>query len=302
MPDLSTHFAFAVLPSVFFKRFRNLFFFFAFGAILPDIPPAFYVAMDYGFNLFNFDPTFAIWYMQPWHTPLGGMLLGVVAFLLFGNKVNDLLAIFAGIISHFILDSIQKRIGISLLLGYPFYFKDLFDGLLFSDHILFLVFSIISTLFLIFVLLTFKLPVVRLRISFFRLIGILFFLTIIFILPFFTKEFFYKSDFHYLNFFKDPSSYEGKNVAICVAEVISINPWKIKELNHVIEFVPPPQYINRINIKDNISFKGLYKDNRIYVNFLYLHKRYRFKVLFSLVGLVLFVIFFIFNYQKEAEL
>ncbi|GEM_PF-565505 len=274
-------------------RFRDVTLFML-GAITPDIASVVYVGLLDVLNVQkHFD--FIIWYFQPFHTPFMSVLIGLmIALFLKGPKPAYFFSYSAGAMLHFVLDSTQKHIGFHILLGYPFTFQDLNLNLFFTDHVIYYIFTWISLGILVTILLFEKeRSHVDIRHVFDRT-GMPFgfvLLALILVFPFFTKDDFFRNNYHYINFFTDKEDFTGKKIALCVSEVVSTEPLKVFELNKILEL----HYSGSIRLKkgDFVSLEGIYNGKSIDVDFIRIHGSYRFKRITSIIGLIFFILIII---------
>lgn len=288
MPNLTTHIAAAWLLARPIRSIGPWAFLFALGAVIPDISPGIYVPLLDVFRFGLRDPQSMIWFFQPWHTPFGSLILcAAVSFLFAGRPFAVFGSLAAGTMSHFFLDIFQKHIGMHTLLLYPFSFVKITPSLFFSDHPVFQVLTLVSLSLIAVFFWKFRkdLQPVRFVASVPRVLCAVVFFTIAIVIPFLTRDAFYRNDYHSLQFFRDPPSREGKPLAICTARVTGNNPWKVMELGRSIVFVPPPEI--KVAVGNLISFKGPYLDGIVRITDWHIHRGLGVKIAFSLLGLVI---------------
>ncbi len=108
MPDLATHISIAYLVNKKLKLSTPLI---LFGAVLPDISRALLIIFP------------AYWYeFDVLHTPLASLLMIALFSLLFkpGARRVAVLAIFLGVVSHYLLDLFQTHFAGGYLWLFPF--------------------------------------------------------------------------------------------------------------------------------------------------------------------------------------
>jgi len=260
------------------------------GSVLPDVAALAYVFVLDVLRLPTMYQEFVVWYFQPWHTPFMAFFYSWALALLFGgNKIKNFLLIYSATLVHFLLDATQIHVGYWQLLGYPFSFANLNFNLFYVSSPIYLVLTFLS-----FGLLVWAFVIQNEKIQFeFKFAPISFILLVfVFLFPFATKGEFYKNNYHYLQFFSNQSSFEGKPIEVSVAKVVNLNPLQCLELGKKLTL----EYKGDSSIKvgDDISFKGIYHKGIIKITFLKHHTGYRNKVIMSLLGLV-FLFFFIFK-------
>lgn len=287
MPDLVTHTA-AIWTVAWPWRRREAARFALLGAVVPDLGPAIYIPLLdlLGWPRLPRDFQTVVWYFLPWHTPWFSLLVCGVAVCLFAERVREaFLWSAAGVVSHFALDALQRHIGLSLLVAYPFVFRGWERGLWFSDHPVFVVLSLVSlaALPLLWGGWTARRDGLKPKPGRWRRIVAAALGATALLVPLATREALYRNDFHSLGFFRDPSSREGGRLAICVAEVVSVDPWVVRELGRSVRFVPPSGM--EVRVGDRVSFEGVYRDGMVAVERWHVHRGAMRKMVFSLVGL-----------------
>lgn len=296
MPDLVTHAAVACVAGGLRRRDGEALPFLLFGAMVPDIGPAVYIPLLDVFDRMRlpFPPEAAIWYFQPWHTPLAALLWSGVAVALFASDaVRALFWSAVGVLTHFGLDGFQRHIGFHMLLAYPFAYGNYAPSLWFSDHPVFRVFSLVSVVGLPWLLVRGGLsrwrP--RWRAGPLRACLAALGLAVLLVMPLATKEAFYANDVHSLRFFRDPASREGEPLAICVARVVSDDPWTVRELGRLIRFEPPAGM--EVRVGDQVSFEGIYRGGVVAVERWHVHRGLWWKRWASVLGLGMVAVFLV---------
>lgn len=280
-----TFLLFKVIP-IRLKDFRLI----LIGSVLPDVAAIVYVLVLDVLKLPAMYQKFVVWYFQPWHTPFMAFFYSWALALLFkGNKIKIFLLIYSAALVHFLLDATQIHVGYWQLLGYPFSFANLNFNLFYVSSPIYLVLTFFS-----FGLLVWAFIIQNEKIQFdFKLAPIsLILLVFIFLLPFFTKEAFYKNNYHYLQFFSNQSSFEGQPIEVSVSKVVHLNPLQCIELGKKLTLDYKDD--SSIKIGDDISFKGVFHNGSIKITFLKHHTGFHNKVITSLLGL-LFLFFFVFK-------
>jgi hypothetical protein len=302
MPGWITHMGIGYLfyRTIPFKL-RDLRFFFL-GAIFPDVASVIYVLVLYFLRLPADIYQAALWYFQPFHTPFMCLFVAVLFGCSFdGNKIARSLLIFSGSLSHFFLDAFQKHFGYYQLLGYPFTYANPHFGLFFSDDPFFIALDIVSILILILVLFVLKekspLPELKLDPKALRFTWVL--LVFLLVFPLATRESFYASNFHQLKLFAGKENFEGRMIELGISTVTGTHPLKVEELGRtfILNMGKGPE--SQIKQGERISLKGRYYKGKIDVVSLHRARHYLVKIITSLAGGVIFIIYFFISLFKR---
>ncbi len=305
MPDWITHTA---TGSILFKSISKRFKFalIMLSAVLPDIAKVISIPI---INFSSMPPPvkeFGVWYLEPFHTPFMALFYSLfLAIIIEGNIKNNFLLIYGSCLFHFFLDSFQKHYGFYQLLLYPFSFKNYNLQLFHTSHMIFLIAPLVCLPVIVYVFLKAR---GELKITF-RYKGLLIFLFVfIFAFPLLTKKLFYKNNFDYLDFLKNPSKWENKKVKFGVSRVLNIekkeNKWiiTVEELGYKFKLIWKKELPFKIEKDSRISAVGIYKNGVVYIDKLWYEPIKR-KKAFSLIGLffILMVIlkpYILRNYEK----
>lgn len=263
------------------------------GAILPDIFRFTYVIF---LDVFDFKPEFIITYFEPFATPFMTLFLALIVSLFTKRPLKSFIILFLLSIFHFFLDSFQKQIGYYNLFLYPFSFKNINFELLMIDHPFFIILNFLFLPILIYMLIRQKnTPLFIFKTQ--RLKYIILLVVFVFIFPIFTKELFYKNNFHYLQFYQKPLNWNNKKVEMCYCKVIKQNPLTVEEMGK--KFIIANSS-NNYKVGDFISIIGIYKNNKVYAKYIYKHLKFQ-KAIFSLIALFLIFLLFIKSYLVKRS-
>jgi len=270
MPDLLVHMTFAILLGVIFK-IKNWKFLIT-GALLPDISRIILTII----NFLKFDEVKSLLFIEPIHTPFISILLGLSIALLFENHINNFLVISLGVITHFFLDLLQFVGKFGTMWFYPFYFKEYTLNLFYGGLIILPISAIIV---LIFCFPKLKKYDLKFKKNFYFLIPII----PVIIIMLSTQNILLQHNFKGTDFVLDPEKYENKDISLLISSVVSENPVKLNEMNHVFEL----ELKEKPKLNSIVTVYGIYKDKKIYVDQIFYHNHN--KEIFSVFGLFVFL-------------
>jgi len=255
------------------------------GALLPDATRFTIILVD----VLDWPaiPTFT--YLIPFHSLLiVALLAGALALLIPIGSSDSWRAfglIMAGAALHFLLDDLEGPIGCGSTTFYPFYFGKPINAWNSEGHMgtLLLVMSAIA-LGVIFGR-RYQLPLLTFRFTRQRVIGATGLLTVMLIIPLFSRSWMVEQNAYFLGFVTNPTAFEGQTVELCFSEVVNTHPLTIEEFDTSFVVQAPPAY----DLGEWVSVRGIYQDNAIWPTTLIRHRGFS-DVTLSLVAAVAFVL------------
>lgn len=244
----------------------------------------------YSADFFDLNPITAYPYFIPFHTPFITLLLSFCLAIVSNQPKKTFTYISTGIISHIILDLLQKGNSL-LLLMYPINYEQMSLGLFWQEDWVGLGLSISSILILLVFLLryNYKKSTISFDFSNRNNVALAFILVLlIFVIPLLTENALLNKS-AYFELVQNQNSKNDEIVDLSYLPVVIINntPY-VKIYRQYFEIITEKNLVTG----DLISIKGIYTSEKIKI--LYIHKHNIFlKQVLSLVGLILFIIILI---------
>ncbi len=272
MPDWIVHIAFALLLAVVLK-IKNWKLLIA-GAILPDISRLILII----FNFLGFDEIQTYLFLEPMHTPFINLLMSISLALFFNGFFINLLIIYLGVISHYLLDLLQFAGAFGHMIFYPISFKEYSVNLVYSGKIIFPIIGVIVLLISLYYLKE-KNNLTLNKKYYLSVIPLL----ITFLFMFLTQEDLLKANIHSVNFISFPEDYENQEINLHNSKITSLNPVKLDEMGKVFTL----ETSENLELNSLVSVHGIYKNKIIVVDEIFFHNLN--KHIFSLIGLFIFI-------------
>lgn len=281
MPDWISHLGAGYVFRKFFAKYDLRVF--LLGLILPDIiiPP---LKILEKLDLLP-DELMLVLYTAPFHSPFIQFIFA--AFIsLFNEKVAMcFFALFSGSMIHLVLDALQFKQGEGVLFFYPLSFRSCTYSIFNVERL----YYIPVVLLFLFLLIRIYRESGHYR-SRFRLKNLPFALVLLVILafvPYWTKDAMMQKGPSCIGVVVQPEQWEGKDVGIFYARVISENPCVIEHLSR-----PYALICDRwLEVGDRVSFNAIYRGGKLYTREVYVHNSL--KWYYSLIGLFFIILMFL---------
>jgi hypothetical protein len=272
MSDWIVHIAFALIIAVIFK-IKNWKLIIT-GAVLPDLSRILLIVLNFlGFNEIK---SFLI--LEPMHTPFINLLMVVSIAFLFNGFFRNLLIIYLGVITHYILDIFQFAGAYGYMLFYPVSFEEFSVNLYYGGKIIFPIIGIIILIISLYYLKE-KSNLTLNKKYFLSIIPLL--LAVAIILS--TQDNLLNENIHGVNFVSFPENYENQEVYLYNSKIVSENPLQLNELGKTFTL----ETKENLELNSIVSVHGIYKNNKIIVDDIFFHNLN--KHIFSLIGLLIFI-------------
>ena len=272
MPDWIVHLSFALLICVIFKikNWKLV----LIGSVLPDFSRIFLIIL----NFLGFDEIKSFLILEPFHTPFINLLMSISIALLFNNFWKNLLLVYLGVITHYLLDIFQFAGAYGHMIFYPLSFKEYSANLFYAGNIIFPIIGLI--------ILAGSLYFIKeknyLKLSKTHYLSILpLIMAVLFVLS--THNNLLNANIEGVNFVSFPENYENQEVYLYNSDIVSINPLQLEEFGKIFLL----ETKENIKLNSIVSVHGIYKNNKIIVDSIFFHNLN--KHIFSLIGLIILV-------------
>lgn len=283
MPDWITHAATAIVLKRTDKKadYRLA----LLGAVLPDMlmPPRI-VFLD----LFDLPAREFLLLSTPYHSPFIMVLVSLAIALFTRNVLLSWGVLSAFSVTHLIVDSFVAHYATYPMLAYPFHLGNITPAFIpFNTPIMYILPAVLAPLFIIIwrsqryeELFTFSAK---------RLAAVILVTAAALGIILFTRSAVLNSEYHYLRFFDDPKTYEGKKIEFCVSRVVSEQPPKVIEMGQTFTLETGGRYALKTNM--SVSFEGVYRNGVIHITELGIYQP-RFKSAYSAAMLLFIALLF----------
>ncbi|MBI4977672.1 MAG: hypothetical protein HZC28_09330 [Spirochaetes bacterium] len=256
MPDWITHIATAAVYPKRTVDFRLM----LLGAVLPDAWMPLHIAAS---DLVSMSGNSFMLYTVPWHTPFMMLLVSLVIALFTRDVLRSWLVLSAFSLLHILFDSFVLHYGIYIIHAYPFYYRPLYRGFIpFNAAMLYAApFVLLPSFVLIWKR---HVPVPIFTWSWKRVLPAAVLVALVAVLPLVTRQRLVDSGYHYLKFYENPASFEGKRVAFCISRVTSVDPLTVLEMGgrYMLDTAGKDYGLKKGNV---ISFDGVYTNGVVRV-------------------------------------